>query len=306
MKFGFRRIAVAAVLGMALVGGPALADQLDTPLAWQTGSNSVSVRMRVKAGASGADQGFTAQWMKKADFDANGGWADAGSASLRQADFAGVPVWTTEGNAGDYTLAASQWVAIELGKLFDETGVIVESGDNEELEASTQYVVRVFARASGGLDASNPTATIVVGTGDPAVNCTYSQGYWKNHPGAWPVTSLTLGTVIYTQAELLSILNENAGGNGLISLAHQLIAAKLNILNGADGSFINATIAVADAQIGALVIPPVGTDFLSPASTSATAHALEDWNLGVTGPGHCAETPATQSTWGQIKSNYRN
>ena len=306
MKFGFRRIAVAAVLGMALVGGPALADQLDTPLAWQTGANSASVRMRVKAGASGADQGFTAQWMKKADFDANGGWADASSASLRQADFAGVPVWTTEGNAGDYTLALSQWVAIELGKLFDESGVIVEAGDNEELAASTQYVVRVFARGTGVLDASNPTADIVVGTGDPAANCTFSQGYWKNHPGAFPVTNLTLGTVNYTAAELISILSTGAGGNGLISLAHQLIAAKLNILNGADGSFINSTIAAADAQIGALVIPPVGSDFLAPGVTSANAHALEDWNLGTTGPGHCAETPAIPATWGKIKSTYHN
>jgi hypothetical protein len=146
---------------MALVGGPALADQLDTPLAWQTGSNAASVRMRVKAGASGADQGFTAQWMKKADFDANGGWADASSPSLRQADFAGVPVWTTEGNAGDYTLAPSQWVAIELGKLFDESGVIVEAGDNEELAASTQYVVRVFARASASsMPATRPRTSL--------------------------------------------------------------------------------------------------------------------------------------------------
>jgi hypothetical protein len=306
MMFGVSRMAVAAVLGMALVGGPALADQLDTPLAWQTGAKVASVRMRVKAGASGAEQGFTAQWMKKADFDANGGWADASSPALRQADFAGVPAWTTEGNAGDYTLDPSQWMAIELGLLFDESGVIVAAGDNEELEASTQYVVRVFARGNGVLDASNPTADIYVTTGDPRVTCTYSQGYWKNHPEAFPVTNLTLGTVNYTAAQLISILSTGAGGNGLISLAHQLIAAKLNILNGADGSFINSTIAAADAQIGGLVVPPVGAGFLAPGATSANAHALEDWNLGVTGPGHCAETPATPSTWGKIKSAYHN
>jgi len=306
MKFGMSRIAVAAVLGMALVGGPALADQLDTPLAWQTGAKATSVRMRVKAGASGADAGFTAQWMKKADFDANGGWADAGSPTLRQADFSGAPVWTTEGNAGDYTLAPSQWMAIELGQLFDESGVVVEAGDNEELAASTQYVVRVFARATGVLDASNPTADIVVGTGNPAQNCTFTVGYWKNHPGAWPTTSLTLGTVNYTAAELLSILNEPAGGNGLLILAHQLIAAKLNIANGADGSFINATIAAADGQIGALVCPPVGSDSLPSATTSANAHTLDDWNNGITGPGHCATTPAQPKTWGQVKATYHN
>ena len=93
MKFGVRRMAVAAVLGMALVGGPALADQLDTPLAWQTGSKATSVRMRVKAGASGAAQGFTAQWMKKADFDANGGWADEASPLVRQGR-SRPPVWS--------------------------------------------------------------------------------------------------------------------------------------------------------------------------------------------------------------------
>ena len=87
--------------------------------------------------------------MKKVDFDANGGWADAGSPTLRQGDFIGVPVWTTEGNAGDYTLAPSQWMAIELGQLFDETGVIVDAGDNEELAASTQYVVRVLRPRRG-------------------------------------------------------------------------------------------------------------------------------------------------------------
>jgi len=305
MMSGFGRIAVAAVLGMALVGGPALADQLDAPTAWQTASKVSSVRMRVKAGISGATGGFTAQWMTKADFDANGGWADAGSPLLRQADFAGAPVWTTEGNAGDYTLAPSQWVAIELGQLFDESGVVVDSGDNEELAASTQYVVRVFARATASADASNPTANIVVTTGNPVQNCTYTVGYWKNHPGAWPTSSLTLGTVVYTAAELLSILNEPANGNGLIILAHQLIAAKLNILNGADGSYISATIAAADAQIGALVVPPVGAGYLDPATTSANAHTLDDWNNGITGPGHCGSTPTTPATWGKIKSNYR-
>ena len=306
MKAGVGRIAVAAVLGMALVGGPALADQLDTPTAWQTSGKVSSVRMRVKAGASGADAGFTAQWMKKVDFDANGGWADAGSPLLRQADFAGAPVWTTEGNAGDYTLAPSQWMAIELGQLFDESGVIVEAGDNEELAASTQYVVRVFARASGALAASNPTADILVTTGNPAQNCTYTQGYWKNHPAAWPVGSLMLGNVNYTAAELLSILNTPAGGNGLIILAHQLIAAKLNIANGADPTFINPTITSADAAIGNLVCPPVGGDFLAPGSTSADAHGLDDWNNGLTGPGHCAPTPTTPSSWGKLKSDYRN
>jgi hypothetical protein len=56
--------------------------------------------------------------------------------------------------------------------------------------------------------------------------CTFTQGYWENHPAAWPVDSLVLGDHEYTQAELLQILDQPVAGNGLIALAHQLIAAK--------------------------------------------------------------------------------
>jgi hypothetical protein len=123
----------------------------------------------------------------------------------------------------------------------------------------------------------------------PSGGCTLTQGYWKNHPDAWPVSSLNLGSVLYTKAELLSILGTPVGGNGLISLAYQLIAAKLNIANGADGSAVTATITAADTLIGSLVIPPVGSDYLSPAATGALTTALDDYNNGVTGPGHCPE-----------------
>src|SRR5205085_687709 len=36
--------------------------------------------------------------------------------------------------------------------------------------------------------------------------CPLGQGFWKNHPGAWPVSSLTLGSQTYVQAQLLTIL----------------------------------------------------------------------------------------------------
>src|SRR5437899_1307584 len=68
--------------------------------------------------------------------------------------------------------------------------------------------------------------------------CVFTQGYWKNHPAAWPVSSLTLGSVGYSEAQALSIFKTPVQGNGLISLAHQLMAAKLNLAAGADGSSI--------------------------------------------------------------------
>jgi hypothetical protein len=102
-----------------------------------------------------------------------------------------------------------------------------------------------------------------------------TQGYWKNHPDDWPVTSLTLGTVTYTKTELLSILDTEPAGNGLIQLAHQLIAAKLNVANGATST---SAIGDADALIGDLVIPPVGSGYLDPSATSPLIDALSDYN----------------------------
>src|SRR5262249_24518393 len=94
--------------------------------------------------------------------------------------------------------------------------------------------------------------------------CVRGQGFWKNHSDQWPVTELQLGTVHYPQYQLLSIIHEPVRGNGLVSLAHHLIATKLNVANGADPSCIQQTIADADALIGDLVVPPVGDGHLAP------------------------------------------
>jgi hypothetical protein len=110
--------------------------------------------------------------------------------------------------------------------------------------------------------------------------CVFSQGYWKNHPDAWPVTELQLGNTTYTQEQLLAILREPVRGNGLLILAKQEIAAKLNIANGADGSCIQQTLADADALIGDLVIPPIGDGYLRPRDVSPIAGILGNYNEG--------------------------
>lgn len=131
---------------------------------------------------------------------------------------------------------------------------------------------------------NTPTPTA---TPTPATGCTLTQGYWKNHPSDWPVSSLTLGTVSYTKDQLLTILKTPVKGNGLISLAHQLIAAKLNIASGASGGAITSAITDADNLIGGKVIPPVGSGFLSTASTAGLTGSLDNFNNGISGPGHC-------------------
>ena len=91
----------------------------------------------------------------------------------------------------------------------------------------------------------------------------------------------------YTKAELLRILNQPVRGNGLVSLAYQLIAAKLNILSGADPSCIQATIDAADMLIGNNVIPPIGSNSVSPGTTSPYTGQLDDYNNGRLCVPHC-------------------
>jgi hypothetical protein len=241
--------------------------------------------------------------MDQATFLANGGtWPTQETSEMGAAAFTGVPTLNTFG--GQYTtfqLGPNETIRIEIGDLFQETGV---SGDTGELNYGSRYYFTAFGLDEFGNKASDLTATVNSSTTN-STNCTYTIGYWKNHFELWPVTDLTLGTVNYTAAELLSILNQAVEGNGLVSLAHQLIGAKLNIANGADPTAASAAIASADALIGGLVVPPVGAGYLDPADTSSLTQTLDDYNNGVIGPGHCGSVPARQETWGGIKALYR-
>jgi len=95
------------------------------------------------------------------------------------------------------------------------------------------------------------------------------------------VNQLQLGNHTYKRQQLQSILEQPVRGNGLVSLAHQEIAAKLNIANGAYGSCIAQTLAEADALIGNLVIPPVGTGFLPPTGYERTLSLYNEGSLCV-------------------------
>jgi hypothetical protein len=71
-------------------------------------------------------------------------------------------------------------------------------------------------------------------------------GYWKNHPEAWPVESLMIGNVVYSQAQLLAILDQPIRKDPTIILIKHLVAAKLNQLSGADASSVQQSIKAAD------------------------------------------------------------
>lgn len=302
MKRNGFRFPMAILAGSLLAAAPAAA--FDVPVVTHTQSKPSSIRLHVSGGTGGANLGFYIERMKKSEFDALGGWPASPTGSWFGGNYFGVPSFNIQGTSSDYSLGPSEVIEVELGQLFDETGVSATNTD--ELEPATQYVIRVRANGNSTFPQSAFTPDIILGTTPPAQNCTYTQGYWKNHELAWPVTSLTLGTVNYSAAQLLQILNEPAQGRKIVILAHQLIAAKLSIANGAEASAIAATIASADALLGIKVVPPIGTGTLTNNPATGYANTLDDFNNGLLGPGHCGTVPAAARTWGSVKALYRD
>jgi hypothetical protein len=141
------------------------------------------------------------------------------------------------------------WPPSDLAGLGGNVLVTSESGGGIGLVTfnGTSYVTSTF---SGETNQHEGSAIVDCAVPPPPTGeCPLSQGYWKNHSDAWPVTSLTLGNETYTQAELLALLRTPVRGDASLILAHQLIAAKLNIANGSDPAPVSATIADADSLL---------------------------------------------------------
>ncbi len=298
----FHRFTILFFTLLAVLAWSAANAAPDAPGLSATSSGHGKVRLTVTAGASGAPSGFQVRWMTAADFAANGNvWPSTPVPGMGVAHYVGVGTLNTWGAPSvDFRLAPQQALDVEIGDTFDETGVSGTTGS--ELGGGTTYVFSAIADGTTADDPSPASLTVLDETSVQGTNCTYTFGYWKTHPAVWPSTSFALGSVTYDQQQLLAILNQAVQGNGLVSLAHQLIAAKLNNFNGAD---LSGAIADADALIGALVVPPVGGGWLDPSVTSSLTQALDDYNNGVTGPGHCGETPTHVRTWGTLKAKYR-
>ncbi len=306
-----RRRTAAFCIGLAstatLFAGTASAIEVDTPTLRFVEPGKGRAEFLVTAGATGAPNGFTVLWATEADFLSDGELWTPESISQHLVHYYGSPTLNAfPGEPETFLLAPGESITIQLGDIADETGVI--ANDWRELGYGTDYVFTIFANGGGAWDpsAKGPTlykATLAVGTDD---ECVFTQGYWKNHLENWPTNVIMLGNVLYNLAELNDILHQPVEGNGLVSLAHQLIATRLNIENGANAASVLDALAEADALIGDLVVPPIGTGFLEPAVTSALTEIFDEFNNGLSGPYDCdSSTPTLDRSWSRIKSLYR-
>jgi len=268
--------------------------KLSTPAISCAGATQTSINIQVCAGASGLPNGFSLDWLKASDYAANANhWFSSDSPLACTAGFSG------SANLSRYNLGPYECVTVNVGDFLFDNGASTNCAIG--LDCGTQYMFRAFGHGNSTYNRSDDTAVLGCATLDcgHSTSCTFTQGYWKTHgvvptgnnAYAWPdaakASGLQLGSVSYTAADLLSILNKPAAGNGLVALAHQLIAAKLNVAAGGDPTAVAADIATSDALIGSLVIPPLGGGYLAPSLTSGLVGALSSYNEGATGPGHC-------------------
>lgn len=135
--------------------------------------------------------------------------------------------------------------------------------------------------------------------------CTYTQGYWKNHsdcrdnkPGKGPKRDPTWDKLPEAENTLFFLseqtyceafaTNPGKGGKYYI-LAHQYMAAELNLLNDANPADIVNVFDKATRLLKKFTPEQVAADKDLQNKFVNLAGSLDKYNNGITGPGHCDE-----------------
>lgn len=177
---------------------------------------------------------------------------------------------------------------------------------------STFYITNratITASDTGSYDYADALLTMETSECEECGGCTLTIGYWKNHDGSGPqvdeITPLItaagdtiwLGTAgkadsvaITTSAQAVNYLDRQGdSSNGINRLYAQLLAAKLNVLNGACDDAVEDTIAAADLFLATHNADDWSSlSHVEQAQVNQWKNALDDYNNGRIGPGHCS------------------
>ena len=127
-----------------------------------------------------------------------------------------------------------------------------------------------------GLFSEDPVeAPVIIGTQTIWLEVIGSKGYWNHHEDETvSLLPKTLGGYSVDDfIEAQGVFDAASAKNAVNMLAAQLLAAKLNLMAGADGSCLGTTIAAADAILTAQGYdgPGTGTPLTKSAKTAANA-----------------------------------
>ena len=117
----------------------------------------------------------------------------------------------------------------------------------------------------------------------PPDGCTFTQGYWKNHTDVWPAP-YTPGATFYTSGKTwLQVFNTAPKGNAYYILAHQFMAATLNVANSAG---VPGSVTTALGTAAGYFADPAGST-LTRTDLINLATLLDNYNNGLLGTPHC-------------------
>lgn len=217
----------------------------------------------------------------------NCGSASLSSVTLNDTDLgvSGYSVGTLAGGA------SKTYTSAQISALYDPKA------------CTTAGAVLNTASASGiynGKTVTDSDPAWLVCTGTIGGGCTKTYGYWKTHTiydGAkkqdktWTQAGGENQLFFKTGQSWYDVLMTTpSGGNAYYILAHQYIAATLNKTAGADTSVVNAHIAYAAELLDQYDGYPMKMTEMSGSVRNefiATATLLDQYNNGITGPGHC-------------------
>ncbi|WP_207434889.1 hypothetical protein [Sabulibacter ruber] len=178
---------------------------------------------------------------------------------------------------------------------------IVDLGGTSGVARMVIYLGPDGISPNGNLSGSGTIDNIVFNCPPPPpthYGCTYTQGYWKNH-ATGKKRDATWGDLADTYfygsgLTYLQLLNTPPkGGNAYIILAHQYIAAKLNMMQASSTPEVDAAFAAATAYFSATAGGNYRNTISNPYVTVQRS-TLISWselftryNEGHIGPGHC-------------------
>lgn len=267
------------------------------------GTTDTSITVQFTAPAVGAPAGFVLQWAPSVALNGAGGWENypACAAIFGQSG----PFGTTA-----FSLEPNQSVTIVIGTWLTSQGIsgLIDS-DCRHFLCSQEWSIRGYVVPFGLCDKADNSQAVIATTPDCGgeSSCTYSQGYWKNHLGAWPAPYAGSATFYGSGKTWSQTISDP--GSGDRQLRVQFIAATLNKANG-----LTATQSVNVSGVGIRTIDQILNEAaayftalpsvtLSSDQITQYAAVLEAWNTnsfypdaqsGVRlGPGHCGDDDGT-------------
>ncbi len=151
-----------------------------------------------------------------------------------------------------------------------------------------------FSAPSGATGSSSWTIAVEVPC--TSSGCTLTQGYWKTHSRKGPapydarwenLDALEEATPFFLSGKTwYEVFSTPVKGNAYYNLAHQYMAAKLNVLAGASASALGNALTTSEAFF-AVSTPSTPLTASQRAALLGLATLLDQFNNGEIGPGHC-------------------